>query len=108
MQRSEIIAGVAVVALTGTIAYLSKAGLLTVLHLTGRKNKHQAMQAMASDDISGAGGNAQSFFGGPSIYLANTPWLFGANVGNVIPPLSAGVTLPGAVQADFLGFNTSG
>lgn len=108
MQRSEIIAGVAVVALTGTIAYLSKAGLLTLAHLSKRTNKHTAMQAVATDDISGAGGSAQSFFGGPSIYLANTPWLFGANVGNVIPPNSAGVTLPGSVQADFLGFNTNG
>lgn len=108
MNKSEIIAGVAVIALTGTIAYLSKAGLLTIAHLTNKSNKHAAMQAIAVDDITGAGGSAQSFFGGPSIYLANTPWLFGANVGNVIPPNSAGVTLPGSIQADFLGFNTNG
>lgn len=107
MGKSEVLAGVAVVALTGTLAYLSKAGLLTFMHLKRKSNHISASQAIASDDIAGAGGNPQAFLSGPTIYSANTPWLFGANVGNVIPPNSAGVTLPGAVAADFLGFNTN-
>jgi hypothetical protein len=107
MGKSEILAGVAVVALTGTIAYLSKAGLLTIAHLSRKSNHITANQAIATDDIQGAGGNAQSFLGGPAIYMANAPWLFSPNVGNVIPPNSAGVTLPGASAADFLGFNTN-
>lgn len=107
MGKSEIMAGVAVVALTGTLAYLSKAGLLTFAHMFHKKAHISASQAIASDDIAGANGDPSAFISGPAIYSANSPWLFGANVGNVIPPNSAGVTLPGAVAADFLGFNTN-
>lgn len=107
MGKSEILAGVAVVALVGTFSYLSKAGLLTFVHMFHKRSHISANQAIASNDIAGAGGDPASFISGPAIYAANSPWLFGANVGNVIPPNSAGVTLPGAVAADFLGFNTN-
>lgn len=107
MNRSEIVTGVAVVAVTGAIVYSAKIGLLT-LNLFGKRRKHiSANQAIASSAIAGANGDTASFINGPAIYSANTPWLFGPNVGNVIPPTSAGVTLPGAQDADFLGFNTS-
>lgn len=106
MNKSEIITGVAVVAVTGAIVYSSKLLLLTANIFGGKKNKISANQAIATQAIAGAGGDPGSFINGPASYVANSPWLFGPNVGNVIPPLSAGVTLPGADQADFLGFNT--
>lgn len=107
MGKSEILAGVAVVALVGTFSYLSKVSFISFAHMFRKKSHISAAQAIASDDIAGAGGNPGAFISGPAIYAANSPWLFGANVGNVIPPNSAGVTLPGAVAADFLGFNTN-
>ena len=107
MKRSEIWTGVAVVAVTGAIVYSSKVAL-TTLNLFGRKsNKISANQAIATSAIAGAGGDPSSFISGPAIYAANSPWMFGPNVGNTIPPLSAGNTLPGAQSADFLGFNTN-
>lgn len=107
MNKAEIITGVAVVAVTGAIVYSAKIGLMT-LHLFGsKKNKISSNQAIASSAIAGAGGDPTSFIQGPSIYMSASPWLFGPNVGNTIPPTSAGVTLPGADQADFLGFNTN-
>lgn len=107
MNKSEILTGVAVVAVTGAIVYSAKIGVATLNIFGGKRNKITANQAIASAAIAGAGGNPGSFIGGPAIYAANTPWMFGPNVGNVIPPLSAGVTLPGADQADFLGWNTA-
>lgn len=107
MNKSEILAGVAIVALTGTITYLSKAGLLTFAHLNRKSSHIAANRAVATDDIAGANGNAEGFLSGPAIYSANSPWLFGAAVGNTIPPNSAGVVLPGAIAGDFLGFNTN-
>lgn len=107
LNRHEIITGVAVVAVTGAIVYSSKLLLLTG-NLFGRKRSHiSANQAIASQAIAGAGGNGSAFISGPAIYTANSPWMFGPNVGNTIPPSSAGVTLPGAEAADFLGFNTN-
>jgi hypothetical protein len=107
MNKTEIATGVAVVAVTGAIVYSAKLGL-TTLNIFGRKrSKVTANQAIAQQAITGAGGDPMSFIGGPAIYAANTPWLFGANVGNTIPPTSAGVTLPGAGEGDFLGFNTN-
>lgn len=107
MNKAEIITGVAVVAVTGAIVYSSKILLLTANIFGSKKNRITANQAIAQSAVAGAGGDASSFVQGPAIYSANTPWMFGPNVGNVIPPLSAGVTLPGADNADFLGFNAS-
>lgn len=106
MNKSEIATGVAVAALVAGIAYSSKLVALTAAIFGSKKSRISANQSIASPDIAGAGGNPAAFLSGPAIYAANTPWLYGANVGNVIPPNSAGVTLPGAVAADFLGFNT--
>lgn len=106
MNKAEIITGVAVVAVTGAIVYSSKIAVLTLNIFGSKRNKISANQAIAQSAVVGAGGDAGSFIQGPAIYSANTPWLFGPNVGNVIPPLSAGVSLPGADSADFLGFNT--
>lgn len=106
LDRHEIITGVAVVAVTGAIVYSSKLLLLTGSLFGKKKGKIAGNQAIAQDAIAGAGGNANAFISGPSIYTANSPWYFGPNVGNTLPPSSAGVTLPGAEAADFLGFNT--
>ena len=106
MNREEVFASVAVLALAGVLTYLTRAGFIAFNHVGKRHDTINANRAIAAPDIVGGGGDAAAFLTGPSIYIANSPWLFGANVGNVIPPNSAGVTLPGAVQADFLGFNT--
>jgi hypothetical protein len=107
MNKADVITGVAVVAVCGGITYGAKVLGLTTAIFGRKRSQITASQAIASNDIAGAGGDPSAFLSGPSIYAANSPWLFGANVGNVIPPNSAGVTLPGAVAADFLGFTTT-
>lgn len=107
MKHEDILASVAVVILAGVLVYLSKVGFIA-LHLGSNKvDRISANQEIDVSAISGAGGTPSALISGPSIYMANTPWPFGANVGNVIPPNSAGVTLPGADNADFLGFATA-
>jgi hypothetical protein len=108
LDRHEVFTGVAVIAITGAIVYSSKLLILTGNIFGRKKGRITANQAIATPAITGAGGNPNAFTGGPSIYTANAPWPFGPNVGNTIPATSAGVTLPGADQADFLGFNTGG
>jgi hypothetical protein len=107
MKHDEILASLAVLVLSGVLVYLTKVGLLTIGHANRKSMSISANQAVAADEITAAGGDPGSLIQGASIYLANAPWPFGPNVGNVIPPNSAGVTLPGADAANFLGFAAS-
>lgn len=107
MQREEILASVSVLVLSGVLVYLTKVGAITIGKIGQKSNRITANQSIASAAINANDGDASGFVYGPSIYVANQPWPFGANVGNTLPPTSAGVTLPGASQADFLGFATA-
>lgn len=104
MKRDEIFASVAVLLLAGIIVYLTRVGALTIGHLGRKHTKIAANQSIAADEIMAAGGDPGSLIAGPSIYVVNTPWPYGAAVGNVLPPTNAGATLPGAAPADYLGF----
>lgn len=103
MKHEDILASVAVLILAGVLVYLTKIGFLVIGGSTAKGNRISANQAIDTNAIN-ATGAASALISGPSIYLANTPWPFGPNDGNVIPPTSSGTTLPGANAADFLGF----
>jgi hypothetical protein len=104
MRHDEILASVAVLVLAGVLVYLTKIGVLTVGLAARKSNRIAANQATDAAAIEAAGGDPGSLISGPAIYVANTPWPYGAPVGNVIPPASASVTLPGSPSTDFLGF----
>jgi hypothetical protein len=107
MKNDEILASLAVLVLSGVLVYLTKVGLITIGQGTAQAAKISANQAIDQSGITGAGGNPDALTSGPSIYLANTPWPYGPNDGNVIPPASAGQTIAGASPSDFLGFAAS-
>lgn len=107
MPKEDILASVAVLVLAGVLVYMTKVGLLTIGGASAKRGRISANQAIDADGIVAAGGDPSDLLNGPSIYVSSLPWPFGANVGNVIPPNSAGVTLPGSVGADFLGFATT-
>jgi len=108
MRHDEIFASVAVLILAGVLVYLTKIGVLTVGLAAQKGNRIAANQSVDASAIEAAGGDPGSLIEGPAIYVANTPWPYGAPVGNTIPPSSAGVTLPGAPSSDFLGFAVNG
>jgi hypothetical protein len=103
MKHEDILASVAVLILAGVIVYLTKVGFLAIGRGAGKTSKIDYAQAIDKAGVAGAG-DAAALLSGPAIYLANTPWPFGANQGNTLPPTSAGTTLPGATNSDFLGF----
>lgn len=107
MKHEDILASVAVVILAGVLVYLTKIGAIALNLGAKKSNRIDANQQIDAAAITATGGAPSALISGPAIYMANTPWPFGANVGNVIPANSAGVTLPGAADADFLGFATA-
>jgi hypothetical protein len=107
MKHDEILASVAVLILAGVLVYLTRIGVLTIGLAAHRSDSIAANQAIAGNEIAASGGDPGSLIYGPAIYVANTPWPFGSGAGNVIPPTSAGNTLPGAISADFLGMEVS-
>lgn len=107
MKHEEILASLAVLALSGVLVYLTKVGAITINTLGNRNRRIAGNQVIAANQVLATGGDPASLLSGPAIYVSQTPWPFGPNVGNTLPPTSAGVTLPGANQADFLGFATA-
>lgn len=103
MKHEDILASVAVLILAGVLVYLTKIGFLAIGGSAAKSGRITANQSIDTAAIAGAGG-AAALISGPSIYMLNSPWPFGSNTGNVIPPTNAGTTLPGANAADFLGF----
>ncbi len=107
MKHEEILASVSVLILAGVIVYATKFGGFLVEKAAHKSSIIQANQFNAGQAIEGSGGDPSSLINGPAIYVENTPWPYWPPVGNVIPPNSAGTTLPGAAGADFLGFIAS-
>lgn len=104
MRHDEILASVSVLVLAGVIVYATKFGGVTVAKLLHKDATIAANQQNAAWAVNGAGGDPSALVNGPAIYVQNTPFPYWPPVGNVIPPTNAGTTLPGAANADFLGF----
>jgi hypothetical protein len=102
MNSTDVLASVAVLVLSGVLVYLGRNGLKSANSWAQKEATVNANRQTAGADVAAAYGGPQAFIQGPSIYVANTPWLFQAPVGNTIPPSQAS-GYPGAGPSDFLG-----
>lgn len=101
MDKEGVLAAVAILVLAGVIVY----GYNQISANNAAVSKQNVMdnQALMSQEVIQseilATGSANAFNSGAAIYVANTPYLFQAPLGNVIPNNAVSTTLPGSQYA---------
>jgi hypothetical protein len=102
MNKEDVLASTAVLVLAGVLAYLGRNGLRSANAWASKEMTMSAKKQRAGSDIASVYGGPSAFVNGPAIYVANTPWLFQAPIGNTIPPTAAS-GYPGAGPSDYIG-----
>lgn len=98
MDKEGALAAIAILVLAGVVVY-GYNKVSTANAVNSQQNVLANQAAMAQDVIQSeilSTGSANAFNNGAAIYVANTPYLFQAPLGNIIPPNAAQNTMPGA------------
>ena len=100
MDKEGALAALAILVLSGVLVYAYKSATV-VNSMKATNTAYSTIAQNASNIIESeilSGGTSYAFDNGPQIYVAQTPWLFNAPIGNVIPSVSPTQTISGAVQ----------
>lgn len=99
MDKEGAMAALAILVLSGVLVYAYKSA--TAVNAVKGANAVYSNEATQAQNVIEseilAAGTQMAFNSGPSIYVANSPYLFNAPIGNIIPSVSPSNTLPGAV-----------